>query len=57
MITRHRYFVAVSIIYLIIGAVILARSIIGHVVPVGILGLVFLGLGAVRLRDYVRRPR
>lgn len=45
----------VSVLYLIIGVVIIVRSLAAHVLPVGILGLVFLALGAVRLRDYARR--
>lgn len=49
---RQRYFVVTSAVYIILGGAILARSIVAHVVPVAILGLVFMALGAVRLRDY-----
>jgi uncharacterized membrane protein HdeD (DUF308 family) len=49
---RERYFLAVSVIYVLLGLVILVRSATAHVLPVGLLGLVFVGLGAVRLRDY-----
>jgi len=49
---RRKYHVAVSLAYLVLGVVIVARSIAGHVLPVGILGLVFVALALVRLRDY-----
>ncbi|MDQ2745431.1 MAG: hypothetical protein M3Z66_24485 [Chloroflexota bacterium] len=49
---RRKYHVAVSLAYLALGGVIVARSIAGHVLPVGILGLVFIALALVRLRDY-----
>ena len=50
---RRRYFLAVSAGYIILGVIILARSIVGHVLPVGLLGLVLIALGLVRLRDYL----
>ena len=60
-ILRQRYYVVVSVIYILIGLVIVVRSVIGHVAVIGLLGLVFIALGAVRLRDYVsftrREPR
>jgi len=49
---RRKYHIAVSLAYLALGVVIAARSIAGHVLPVGILGLVFIALALVRLRDY-----
>jgi hypothetical protein len=49
---RRRYFIVVSIVYLLLGGVIIARSVASHVVPIALLGLVFVALGAVRLRDY-----
>lgn len=49
---RRKYHVAVSVAYLLLGVVIAVRSIAGHVLPVGILGLVFIALALVRLRDY-----
>jgi uncharacterized membrane protein HdeD (DUF308 family) len=51
---RQRYFVLVSVLYLAAGAVILVRSAVAHVVPLMLLGVVFLALGGVRLRDYYR---
>lgn len=52
MTLRQRYFVAVSIIYVLVGVVIAFRSVTAHVIPIAILGLVFIALGAVRLRDF-----
>jgi uncharacterized membrane protein HdeD (DUF308 family) len=49
---RQRYYVAVSILYVLLGVVIVTRSLIGHVVPIALLGVVFIALGAVRLREY-----
>ncbi len=49
---RRKYHVAVSLAYLTLGVVIVVRSVAGHVLPVGILGLVFIALALVRLRDY-----
>jgi uncharacterized membrane protein HdeD (DUF308 family) len=50
---RNRYYVLVSVIYIAIGLVIMVRSLIGHVAAIGLLGLVFIALGVVRLRDYL----
>jgi uncharacterized membrane protein HdeD (DUF308 family) len=52
---RERYYLLVSILYIALGIIILVRSVTSHVAPVGILGLVFIVLGAVRLRDYAGR--
>lgn len=52
---RERYYLLVSILYIALGMIILVRSVTAHVAPVGILGLVFIALGAVRLRDYAGR--
>lgn len=49
---RQRYFVFVSVVYVVLGVVIVARSVLTAAIPVGILGVVFVALGAVRLRDY-----
>ena len=51
---RGRYFVLVSVLYLALGIVIMVRSVVAHVVPLVVLGVVFLALGGVRLRDYYR---
>lgn len=50
---RRRYHLAVSGGYVAIGAVIGARSVLAGVIPIAILGLVFVALGLVRVRDYV----
>lgn len=52
---RQRYFLLVSVLYIILGVVIVARSAIAHAVPIALLGLVFMALGAVRLRSYLGR--
>lgn len=55
---RGRYFVAVSVAYIALGIVILTRAVVAHVYVIGVLGLVFILLGAIRLRDYrVHRER
>jgi len=51
---RQRFFVLVSVLYLAVGSVILVRSAVAHIVPLMLLGIVFLALGGVRLRDYYR---
>jgi uncharacterized membrane protein HdeD (DUF308 family) len=50
---RRRYYVLVSVIYILIGLVIMVRSVLAHVAVIAILGIVFIALGAVRLRDYL----
>jgi uncharacterized membrane protein HdeD (DUF308 family) len=54
---RQRYYVLASVMYMALGGVILVRSLLAHVIPVGLLGAVFIALGAVRLRDYFARGR
>ncbi|MDQ2742360.1 MAG: hypothetical protein M3Z66_08700 [Chloroflexota bacterium] len=51
---RKRYYLLASVLYLVLGIIIIARTLLAHVLPLAILGLVFLALGAVRLRDYYR---
>lgn len=41
-----------SVIYICIGIIIMVRSVLAHVVPIAVLGVVFIALGVVRLRDY-----
>jgi uncharacterized membrane protein HdeD (DUF308 family) len=50
---RRRYYVLASVIYILLGVVIVVRSILAHVAIIAVLGVVFIALGAVRLRDYV----
>lgn len=52
---RQRYFVVASLLYIALGIVILVRTVLAHALPLVILGIVFIALGAVRLRDYSRR--
>jgi hypothetical protein len=54
---RERYFLLVSVLYIGIGLVIIVRSALAHVLIIGILGIVFVGLGFVRLRDFSARNR
>jgi uncharacterized membrane protein HdeD (DUF308 family) len=54
---RQRYYVLVSVIYVALGLIILVRSALAHVLIVGVLGVVFIALGVVRLRDYSARNR
>ena len=49
---RERYYVVVSLAFIALGLIIVARSVLAHAFVVGILGIVFVLLGAVRLRDY-----
>jgi len=51
---RARYFLVLSILFIVLGGIILGRSIVAHVAPVGLLGVVFIALGIVRLRDSLR---
>jgi hypothetical protein len=52
---RQRYFLAVSGAYIVLGLIIMGRSIMAHVFVLGILGVVFVALGAVRIRDFMTR--
>jgi hypothetical protein len=49
---RRRYYVAISLGYIGLGAVIATRSLLAHALPIVLLGIVFAALGAVRLRTY-----
>jgi uncharacterized membrane protein HdeD (DUF308 family) len=51
-VVRERWFVIASVAYIAAGLIIVARSVLAHVIPLVILGIVFVALGAVRLRDY-----
>ncbi len=52
---RQRYFVIASLLYIVLGIVILVRTVLAHALPLVVLGLVFIALGVVRLRDYAKR--
>jgi uncharacterized membrane protein HdeD (DUF308 family) len=56
---RQRFFLVASILYVVIGLLIVARGVISHVPVAGIFGVVLVGLGLVRIRDFSnwrRRP-
>jgi hypothetical protein len=50
---RRRYFVVVSVAYIALGLIIVGRSLLAHVPVAGILGVVLVALGAVRIRDFL----
>jgi hypothetical protein len=50
---RRRYSLAVSVLYVVAGLIIGGRSLAAGVWPLIILGLVFIALGAVRIREYL----
>jgi hypothetical protein len=50
---RRRYSLAVSVGYVFVGIVIAVRSVVSDVIPLAVLGLVFVALGAVRIREYL----
>lgn len=52
---RERYFVIASLLYIGLGIIILVRTALAHVLPLAVLGIVFIALGLVRLRDYHKR--
>lgn len=51
---RQRYSLAISIGYIGVGVIIMVRSVLADVLPLVVLGIVFLALGAVRIRDYLK---
>lgn len=50
---RQRYSLVISVAYIAIGVVIVVRSLLAIVLPLVLLGIVFMALGAVRIRDYL----
>ncbi len=49
---RERFYLAVSVMYILVGLLISVRSLLAHVYLVALFGVVFIALGVVRLRDY-----
>jgi uncharacterized membrane protein HdeD (DUF308 family) len=49
---RQRYFVFVSAVYVLLGLVLLVRAAMAGAALPAILGIIFVALGAVRLRDF-----
>jgi uncharacterized membrane protein HdeD (DUF308 family) len=54
---RERYFLFVSVMYLLLGGLLVARSLSAQLIPAGLLGIVLVALGAVRLKDYFRHRK
>lgn len=54
---RQRFYVFASVAYLVLGLIVIVRSVLAGVIPVGLFGLVLIALGAVRLRDYYLREQ
>ena len=50
---RGRLYIFSSVAYMVLGVIIAVRSIAAHVVPIAVLGVVFIALGGVRLRDWM----
>jgi len=51
---RRRLYIFSSVSYVVLGVIIAVRSVVAHVAPIALLGLVFITLGLVRLRDFLR---
>lgn len=51
---RRRYSLGVSVLYIALGVIIAVRSVVSHVGAVALLGVVFIALGAVRIREYLK---
>jgi hypothetical protein len=54
---RQKYYVAASAAFIVLGLIIIARAALAGTFVVGILGLVLVGLGLVRIRDFARLRR
>jgi uncharacterized membrane protein HdeD (DUF308 family) len=54
---RRRYSLSVSVIYIGLGVVIAVRSLVSHVGAIALLGVVFIALGTVRVREYLKWRR
>jgi uncharacterized membrane protein HdeD (DUF308 family) len=51
---RQRFTAVSSALFILLGLIILVRSLIASVIPLAVLGVVFIALGVVRIRDYLR---
>ena len=51
MTLRERYYLFASGAFIVLGSVILVRAVLAGVFVVGILGIVLIALGLVRVRD------
>jgi hypothetical protein len=49
---RQRYFVLASLLYLVLGTIIIVRAAIGQSPVIVIFGVILVALGAIRLRDF-----
>lgn len=54
MTLRQRYYLVASVAFVLLGSIIVVRSAVSRVLPVGVLGLVFIALGVVRMREFWR---
>ncbi|HLJ67231.1 MAG TPA: DUF308 domain-containing protein [Chloroflexota bacterium] len=57
MSARARYHFVASVLFIAIGVVILVRAVLAHVPFAGLLGVVFLALGIVRIRAFLNWKR
>jgi hypothetical protein len=54
---RQRFTAIASVAYILLGAIIIVRSILADVQPLAVLGAVFIALGVVKLRDFWKWSR
>lgn len=57
MTARLRYYVVASLVYMGIGVIVLVRGIMAHALLVAVLGVIFIALGAYRMRTFLQRQR
>jgi uncharacterized membrane protein HdeD (DUF308 family) len=50
---RQKYFVAASVCFIVLGLIIVARAAVAGTYIVGLLGVVLIALGVVRIRDFL----
>ena len=50
---RQRYRLVASVLYIVLGTIIVFRSVLAHVLPLVLLGVVFIALGAVQVLAYL----
>jgi uncharacterized membrane protein HdeD (DUF308 family) len=50
---RQRYRLFASALYIVFGVIIIVRSIVAQVLPLILLGVVLVALGAIQIRGYL----